>query len=183
VSLSSNHGQVKPTRNAPKERLLLWLWKVLPLPQRVRRAYIELTHPRFLVGVMALIEDEQGRLLIGEHTYRREFRWGLPGGYLQAREEPAVGLQREVMEETGLAVEVEELLCTGLHTRHQLDLLYRARVIDGQLQTTAEVSAWKFVPNYDLSHILPNQLTMLRRAGIVNDKRLSGSSGCSSQTP
>ena len=44
---------------AGAERLLLWLWKVLPLPSCVRRAYLGLTHPRFLIGVMALIRDER----------------------------------------------------------------------------------------------------------------------------
>src|SRR5256885_9775231 len=58
---------------AATHRLLLWLWKVLPLPQPLRRAYLTLTHPRFLIGVIALILDDNGRVLILEHTYRREY--------------------------------------------------------------------------------------------------------------
>ena len=145
--------------------MLLWLWKVLPLPRWSRRAYLALTHPRFLIGVMALIRDEQGRVLILEHTYRREHPWGLPGGYLQAREEPAQGLAREVEEETGLRVEVGELLAAGLYRDDQLDLLYRARVVGGSHHATLEVSGWRFAEERELLGILPNQLTMLRRAG------------------
>jgi 8-oxo-dGTP pyrophosphatase MutT (NUDIX family) len=137
---------------------------VLPLPRWSRRAYLSLTHPRFLIGVMALIRDEQGRVLILEHTYRREHPWGLPGGYLQAREEPTQGLAREVEEETGLQVEVGELLAAGLYRDDQLDLLYRAQVVGGAYHLTPEVKAWRFADERELLTILPNQLTMLRRA-------------------
>jgi 8-oxo-dGTP pyrophosphatase MutT (NUDIX family) len=155
-------------RPAKIERLLLWLWKVLPLPTRVRRAYLELTHPRFLLGVMALIRDERGRVLILEHTYRREHRWGLPGGYLKFREEPAAGLAREVLEETGLEIEVGDLLAVGLYSPHQLDLLYRARIVSGVLSATPEVCGWRYADEAALDVVLPNQLDMLRRAGLAN---------------
>jgi 8-oxo-dGTP diphosphatase len=147
--------------------LALWFWKVLPLPTRLRRAYIELTHPRFLVGVMALIRDDQDRVLILEHTYRRRHRWGLPGGYLQAREEPTEGLTRELGEETGLTIQVDDLLAAGLYTPYQLDLLYRARIVGGQFRQTPEISGWRFVEESELVAILPNQLSMLARAGVL----------------
>ena len=148
------------------ERILLWLWKVLPLPKWLRRWYLERTHPRFLVGVMALIKDDRGRVLILEHTYRREHPWGLPGGYLQNREEPAQGLRREVVEETGLDVEVGAVLMAALFTPFQLDLLYHARIIGGTMRATPEVKSWRFAEACELRSVLPNQVSMLRlRAG------------------
>jgi 8-oxo-dGTP diphosphatase len=150
--------------------LLFWLWKVLPLPRPVRRAYLGLTHPRLLVGVMALIRDDRGRVLLLEHTYRQKHSWGLPGGYLKAREQPPEGLERELKEEIGLQVEVGELLVAGLHNPHELDLLYRARIVAGSPRPTPEVRGWRFVHESDLSGILPNQLAMLRRAGELTSK-------------
>ena len=154
--------------------LALWCWKVLPLPPRIRRLYLELTHPRFLIGVMALIRDEQDRVLILEHTYRRRFPWGLPGGYLQAREDPAQGLAREIGEELRLQVEVGQLLAVGMHSAYQLDLLYGARIVGGVARSTAEVHAWRFAPERELGAILPNQLRMLRRAGEIPPEPLPG---------
>lgn len=169
--MSTSAPRPHPVRDAARlEPILLWLWKVLPIPSRLRRAYLELTHPRFLIGVMALICDEQGRVLILEHTYRRRYPWGLPGGYLQAREEPAEGLARELREELGLQVEIQELLAAGLYSPYQLDLLYRARIVGGTPHATAEVSRWRFVPVQELGHILPNQLTMLRRSGALGNE-------------
>jgi 8-oxo-dGTP pyrophosphatase MutT (NUDIX family) len=147
--------------------LLLWLWKVLPLPRPLRRAYLGLTHPRLFVGVMALIRDDQDRVLVLEHTYRRRHAWGLPGGYLKGREQPSEGLVRELAEELGLQVEVGDLLMAGLYNPHELDLLYRARIIGGTPKATPEVRGWRFLRERELHGILPNQLAMLRRAGIV----------------
>lgn len=152
-------------RRQRRLRLLLWLWKVLPLPRWLRQAYISLTHPRFLIGTMALIRDERGRVLILEHTYRRRNPWGLPGGYLQAGEEPDQGLVREVEEETGLRIAVEELVGVALYSDDQLDFLYRARVLGGAQRATPEVRAWRYAEERDLAGILPNQLAMLRRTG------------------
>jgi ADP-ribose pyrophosphatase YjhB (NUDIX family) len=146
---------------------LLWLWKVLPIPTQARRTYLELTHPRFLIGVMALIRDGQGRVLVLEHTYRRDFTWGLPGGYLQTREAPEAGLTREVAEELGLRVEIGNLLAAGLYTPYQLDLLYEARVVAGEPRPSNEVCAWRYAEMADLANILPNQRHMLMQSGLA----------------
>jgi 8-oxo-dGTP diphosphatase len=156
---------VEGRRRHRRLRLLLWLWKILPLPLWSRRAYLSVTHPRFLIGTMALIRDEQGRVLILEHTYRRAYPWGLPGGYLQAGEEPPQGLAREVEEETGLRVAVGELIGVALYSADQLDFLYRARVVGGAQRPTPEVRSWRYAEERELGIILPNQLTMLRRTG------------------
>jgi 8-oxo-dGTP pyrophosphatase MutT (NUDIX family) len=153
---------------ASAQRLLLWLWKVLPLPRPLRRAYIALTHPRFLVGVIALIRDEHGRVLILEHTYRRDHPWGLPGGYLQAHEDPTQGLAREVREETGLVVQVDALLGAGLFVPDQLDLLYAAIVLSGNQRPSPEIRAWRYAAPLDLGHILPNQLALLRQSDLLS---------------
>lgn len=150
-------------------RLLLWLWKVLPLPRPLRRAYIGWTHPRFLIGVVALIRDDAGRILVLEHTYRRQYPWGLPGGYLQAREDPAQGLVREVREETGLIVQVDRLLNAELFASDQLDLLFAVTVLSGAQQTSPEVRDWRYVSPAELSQILPNQLALLRRANLLDE--------------
>jgi 8-oxo-dGTP pyrophosphatase MutT (NUDIX family) len=152
------------------ERLLLWLWRELPLPRPLRQAYLSLTHPRFLIGVVAYIQDEQGRTLTLYHTYRRRFPWGLPGGYLQGREEPAAGLAREVREEVGLEIEVGQVIAAALYQDDQLDLLFPARVIGGSLRPSNEIARWRWSEPDGLDDLLPNQLALLRRAGILRER-------------
>ena len=65
---------------APSLRpLLLRLWRDVPFPGWMRHVFLRILNPSFMVGAMALIQDEQGRILILEHTYRRQVPWGPRG--------------------------------------------------------------------------------------------------------
>jgi 8-oxo-dGTP pyrophosphatase MutT (NUDIX family) len=55
-----------------------------------------------------LLRDEQGRVLLCELTYKRE--WDLPGGVVEVGEAPSIGLVRELQEELGITVEVRDLI-------------------------------------------------------------------------
>lgn len=99
------------------------------------------------VAAYAVIVDARGMLLAHWHDGPRA-AWTLPGGGLQAGEDPADAVVREVREETGFDVVVDQLL--GIHSRviparqriapgaagplHTLRIVYRARVVDGELR-------------------------------------------------
>ena len=99
------------------------------------------------VAAYAVIVDARGMLLAHRHDGPRA-AWTLPGGGLEAGEDPADAVVREVREETGFDVVVDELL--GIHSRviparqriapgaagplHTLRIVYRARVVDGELR-------------------------------------------------
>src|SRR2546426_9729223 len=92
---------------------------------------------RFRVGVYAVIFNEEGVLL----GHRRDIDWwNLPGGGMEAGETVDEALCREVREETGLEVEVEQL--AGVYSKPQKQevvLTFRCRTIGGMLQPTEEV--------------------------------------------
>src|SRR5919198_3622184 len=111
--------------------ILLRVWRDVPFPNWMRQIFLRVLNPSFMIGAMALIQDEQGRILVLEHTYRRAVPWGLPGGWLKQAESPEVGLAREVIEETGLRVSVDQLLAAEFYGGSQLDLLFRCHVLDG----------------------------------------------------
>jgi len=60
------------------------------------------------LGTCVVIFDDAGRVLL-EHRADCEW-WGLPGGALDAGETLTQGAAREVLEETGLSIEIERLL-------------------------------------------------------------------------
>jgi 8-oxo-dGTP diphosphatase len=65
-------------------------------------------HP--LVGVGALIHDLEGRVLLIKRRFEpNEGRWSLPGGLLETGERLIDAGRREVREELGVEIEVEEL--------------------------------------------------------------------------
>jgi 8-oxo-dGTP diphosphatase len=150
----------------PLRPLLLRLWRDVPFPGWMRQVFLRILNPSFMVGAMALIQDEHGRILILEHTYRREVPWGLPGGWLKHAESPETGLAREVLEETGLSVRVDALLAAEFWGDTQLDLLFRCTVESGSYQSSDETGLHRWVSLDELPELLPNQWGMLRKAHI-----------------
>lgn len=96
-----------------------------------------------LPGAMAVIEDEQGRILM---TYRLDFEyWEFPAGLADLGETSTANIVREVQEETGLLVEPVGLV--GLYSEprwwysfrpngdesHEVAVVYACRVVGGEL--------------------------------------------------
>ncbi len=64
-------------------------------------------------GTEAVIVDPAGRVLLGRRAFEPHAgRWDLPGGFLNEAEDVLDALHREILEETGLTVEVDGLLGT-----------------------------------------------------------------------
>ncbi|MEM7128543.1 MAG: NUDIX hydrolase [Chloroflexota bacterium] len=62
----------------------------------------------------------QGRVLLIQRAVDPESgKWAMPGGYMDAGELPEEALQRELLEEVGLAVNIEQLL--GTHPLFHVD--------------------------------------------------------------
>jgi 8-oxo-dGTP diphosphatase len=109
-------------------RTALRLFRRLPLV--VRRLTVRAVAPKYSVGAICVIERSDGRLLLVRQTYRS--RWGLPGGLLKRREDPADAARREVAEETGLAIElVGEPAVVVEPDVQRIDVVYRARPLAG----------------------------------------------------
>jgi len=111
--------------------------------------------PIFRIGVFALIFDDEGGILLG---HRRDVDWwNLPGGGMEAGETVDEALCREVREETGLDVEVGQLV--GVYSKPQKQevvLAFRCHVIGGTLQPTEETRESRyFAPDALPTNTLP----------------------------
>src|SRR5438132_4082624 len=109
----------------------------------------ESSSPIFRIGVFALIFDDQGRILLG---HRRDIDWwNLPGGGMEAGETVDEALRREVYEETGLVVEIEQLV--GVYSKPQKQevvLTFRCHVTGGVLKETTESRECRYFAPADL---------------------------------
>ncbi|HNB54232.1 MAG TPA: NUDIX domain-containing protein [Anaerolineales bacterium] len=155
--------------------LLLRLWGSLPLPSRLRWAIVSLFVPKFAVGVVGVIFNEQGEILLFHHTYRgKRYPWGLPGGWLDPRENPAEGIVREIREETGLTIEVvRPLLIENALIFRRLDLIYLCKIIAGTFHPSTEVDAIQYFRRETLPPMLLTQSESIHRLFDLINGQLS----------
>ena len=123
------------------------------LPPGVKRFFTGFASATFLVGVLGVVLDDTGRVLLFKHTYRPFAPWGLPSGMLKPNESPAEAIEREIREEAGLAVEVVDVLEVRAGARPQrLDVWIRCRSSGGVARPSAEVDEARF---FDLDALPP----------------------------
>ena len=85
-----------------------------------------MTHATFTVTAGAVIQNEEGKVLLLKHTFRAGSGWGLPGGFLEGGEQPIDGLRRELREEIGLEMEqLEFFWARSFKKPQQIELLFR----------------------------------------------------------
>lgn len=99
----------------------------------------------FSVGAFGIITDGHGDVLL---CHRRDYDlWNLPGGAVETHETPWAAVEREVLEETGLVVEVNELL--GVYAKpEQRDLVFSfgCNVVSGSITLTDEADDIQYFP-------------------------------------
>ncbi len=141
-------------------KTLMRIWGMFPL--WVHTLAAKLLRPRFRVGVAALVFDEQGRVLLFKHTYRK-FAWGIPVGGLEYGEQPEEGVIREFFEESGLTINVERLLFADSSQlfRH-VTLMYLCKIIGGEFRESYEVSEMKYFDVNDLPRMLFDEKDLIR---------------------
>ena len=132
-------------------------------PVRWQRRFMTAAHDRFLVGVVGLGIDEQGRVLLARHRFGAP-QWRFLGGFLSRRERVQEALAREIGEETGLQVEIGPVLEVVTGYRWQrVELVFAYRVTGGTLTLTDEVAELRGFDPADLPEVRADQRGLIER--------------------
>jgi 8-oxo-dGTP diphosphatase len=146
VAYTERYGRIeggRVTLPRPVKVRLLRIWR--RLPGWARNMIERLLLPKFLVGGVAVVFDDRGRVLLFRHTYRDRYPWGLPGGWLKGGEDPIDAVEREVYEESGYRVKaLHPLVIGGDRDTRRLDLIFLCDLEGGAFRSSAEVSAAGF---------------------------------------
>jgi 8-oxo-dGTP diphosphatase len=90
------------------------------------------------VAVAVVIENEDQLLFVQRGVNPFKGLWTLPAGFLDAGEKPGEAACREVWEETGLKIEITELIgiISGQEYKKgaHLVIIYRAEIMGGKLK-------------------------------------------------
>jgi 8-oxo-dGTP diphosphatase len=158
--MSGTHSSTNRAEQSRKRRLSHAVRAFWPL-RFVLKMAAAISVPRQPVGVVGVLFNDEGRVLLVEHVFRTDFPWGLPGGWIERGEAPERALRREFEEELGLQIEVGQLLQCGMvglvekttHPRH-LGLAFSCRPAGGILRTTHEVVSTEWADPRAISRTL-----------------------------
>lgn len=140
------------------------VWKALHLPKGLQLLIMRFFQDKFLVGVTGIIFNDKNEVLLFKHTYRSH-AWSLPGGYLKSGEHPREALEREIKEESGLVVSVDESLKTRTdRDTARLDMCYTGILIGGDFKASHEVSEYGFFTEDKLPLLRKNQVFLIDEA-------------------
>ncbi|MFJ9697574.1 NUDIX hydrolase [Kitasatospora sp. NPDC101183] len=103
--------------------------------------------PLWLSAVVAVVRDDEGRVLLARRA--DDGRWACVGGILDPGEQPADGVVRECLEETGVEVVPELLASTSVtpevtypngDVTQYLVLTFRCRAVGGEARVNDDES-------------------------------------------
>jgi 8-oxo-dGTP diphosphatase len=141
-------------------KTLLRIWRVLPMWFNVLA--MRMYRPKFRASVAAMIFDEQGRILLFKHTYRK-FEWGIPAGGLEYNEQPERAIIREFFEETSMQIKVEKLLLAeSSREDRNISLIYLCTITSGVFKESNEISEMRYFDMNDLPQMLFAEKNLIR---------------------
>jgi len=124
---------------------------------------MRLFQDQFLIGVTGIILNEKNEILLFKHTYRQT-EWGLPGGYIKAKEHPQEALEREIEEESGLVVSVdEELKISTDRESARVDICFIGKLMGGEFRKSSEVTEARFFAFNELPLLSKKRLFLIEQ--------------------
>ncbi len=113
------------------------------MPDYIRFIRSKVGHEKiFLNFACGVVRDDEGRILL-QNRSKDSFVWGFPGGAMELGESAEEAAIREVKEETGLNVRIENLI--GIYTKYfdrypsgdtaqTIACFFRMTIVSGALQ-------------------------------------------------
>lgn len=154
-----------------KQRIANLLRRAPWIMALVQRAW-GLTRPRYSLGVVGVLIDDDRRVLLVEHVFHSRTPWGLPGGWVDWGEAPDATLRRELREELELDVEVGPLLLLERDRGLHIDLAYHCRARGSIGRLSAELLGYRWTPFSDLPALTPFHRRAVERAQAAEDLSL-----------
>jgi ADP-ribose pyrophosphatase YjhB (NUDIX family) len=126
---------------------------------------------------VAYTVNKNNELLVIRRAHEPAFdEWALPGGFIEAGEEPHAGCLRELMEETSLNGTIDRLI--GIYHREVelygslLVVAYKVKVDDDAITINHEVFEAGFYPPHRIPDVrIPLHLQIIKDAAALESSR------------
>jgi len=132
---------------------------------------------RPIVGVGVLIKEDGRYLLVKRAAEPDAGLWSIPGGLIEVGEKAADAAAREALEETGLSVEIMNMLDVvdkivrdddGNVRYHFIIIDFHARPLSGEMRPMDDAldAAWAASEDFTKYELTPTLVELLKRMGI-----------------
>ena len=121
-----------------------------------------------------MLEQNGSVLLVRRDNEPQRGLWTLPAGFVDAGEDPKQAAERECLEETGLLVEIGELLDVIYAHEHargaHIVIAYRGQILSGELKPGDDVDRVAFFPFENLPELAfeTTRKILLHRSQLPN---------------
>lgn len=133
------------------------------LPVRWQRRVLRVGVPRFFVGVVGVCLEGE-RVLLARHRVG-DPRWRLPGGFLQRDETVVDCLRRELREELGVEVIIDDLLDVTAGYRYpRVEIVFRCHLVGALRTLSPEVVEARYFGPGELPPLRIDQRQLIERA-------------------
>ena len=109
------------------------------MPRQARIAASRTFQSKFTVSAAGVIVNDEGAVLLLNHVLRPMSGWGVPGGFVDAGEQPEAAFRREIREETGLDLADVRLYRARTVQRH-IELIFTAKGIGEASVQSGEIT-------------------------------------------
>ena len=133
---------------------------------------MRLVHTRFTATAGAIVFDANNQVLLLKHRYRSGSGWGIPGGFIERKEQPIDALRRELLEEVGLEITDVKIVHARSFTQlQQIEILFVCRAAGEPQPQSAEVLEAEWFKRDNLPDGLPrDQRAILDRIFAQREK-------------
>lgn len=120
--------------------------------------------PKYSLGVVAVVMNEQQEILLVEHVMHPVIPWGLPGGWIGHDEDPQRTVERELSEELKLSVKATRTLLVAKTNRYHIDIAFLCEY-DGEIgELSFELLQYKWVAPKELPRMYAFQYRAIQIA-------------------
>lgn len=125
-------------------------------------------NPTHLVSVAAMVTNEKGEILLVKSPWRG---WEYPGGLIEPGESFQEALRREVLEESGVEIEITGFvgICKNVE-RNIVNIDFTARYIGGELRTSEESTEVAWVTPEQAKEMITFPLTRKRLNNMISGR-------------
>jgi 8-oxo-dGTP pyrophosphatase MutT (NUDIX family) len=142
--------------NIPSRLQKAFIRLIQRFPWLIKRAYYVYRRfqRRYSVGVVGILWNERGEVLLVEHVFHPQIPWGLPGGWIGPDEDPSQAVCRELQEELGLDVEVVRVVLVEKTQPWHIDMAFacRTKALIGDLSYELITYRWTSPHNLPRLH-------------------------------